>query len=77
MEKKNKDKTEIEVFVEKDNSKRKTKVVFGKSTIKDVLDALKIRSSESIITLNDEVVLEDEVINSGDKVKILSVISGG
>jgi len=74
---KSKSKFEIEVFVEKDNSKKKTNIVPNKTTVKDILKQLGILSSASIVTINNDIATDDDVVKEKDNVKILSVISGG
>jgi sulfur carrier protein ThiS len=67
----------LDVFVEKDNKLNKVEIVSGKTTVKEILKKLNILSSTSIITINDDVATDDDILNESDKVKILSVISGG
>ncbi len=68
----------MKVYIEKDSRSlnikvNKTEKINGKS----LLEKLKINSSSVILVKNDEVVLEDEIFENGDEVKILSVVSGG
>jgi len=68
----------MKVYIEKDSRSlnikvNKTEKINGKS----LLEKLKINSSSVILVKNDEVVLEDEVFDDKDDVKILSVVSGG
>lgn len=46
-------------------------------TVKDLLAKLKLNSTIVIVTRNNEIILESEKLNNDDKIKILSVISGG
>jgi sulfur carrier protein ThiS len=65
----------MKIFIEKEDKtiELKSKKIDGKS----LLLKLKINSSSVILVKNDEVVLEDEIFENGDDVKILSVVSGG
>jgi sulfur carrier protein len=64
----------MEVFIEKGDEKRKMR--FSGSVAK-LLSLLKL-SPESVVVVKDgEVVTEDELLSDKDKVKILSVVSGG
>jgi sulfur carrier protein len=65
----------MKVFVEKDS--RSLNLKFDKITGKQLLENLKINSSTVLIVKNDEVVLEDEILENDDDIKILSVVSGG
>ncbi|MFA6088291.1 MAG: MoaD/ThiS family protein [Candidatus Woesearchaeota archaeon] len=67
---------ELKVFVEKDNEYKKVKLS-NTTSVKDILKQLSILSSVSIVVINDEVVTEDEIVKEKDKIRILSVISGG
>lgn len=46
-------------------------------SVKDMLKELKILRNTVIITVNQEIVDEDYTFKLNDKVKILSVVSGG
>jgi sulfur carrier protein ThiS len=68
----------MKVYIEKDDRSeniklKKTEKIDGKL----LLEKLKINSSSVILVKNDEVVLEDEIFEDKDDVKILSVVSGG
>jgi len=65
----------MKVFIEKDN--RFLNLKHKKITGKQLLEDLKINSSTVLIIKNDEVVLEDEILENSDDIKILSVVSGG
>jgi sulfur carrier protein ThiS len=64
----------MKVYIEKED---KNIVHKGKITGSELLKELKINPSSVIIVKNDEIVLEDEILEEKDKVKILSVVSGG
>jgi len=58
--------------------KNETKVLEGEfKTIKDVLNQLNIFPSEVVIIKNGKIVLEEEKVSDGDKIKLINVISGG
>ena len=61
------------VFIEKEN---KTVNVEAK-TVKEILEKLKINKEVVIISKNNELVTEDSKVLKKDKIKLLSVISGG
>ncbi|MFC1723760.1 MoaD/ThiS family protein [Nanoarchaeota archaeon] len=46
-------------------------------SVRSLLSDLKINSETVLITKNQTVVTEDEILKDTDEVKILSVISGG
>ncbi len=64
----------MEVYIEKEN---KTLSVKGNKTGAALLKELKIIPTAVILVKNDAVVLPDEKLSETDKVKILSVVSGG
>ncbi|MBI2647525.1 MoaD/ThiS family protein [Candidatus Woesearchaeota archaeon] len=47
------------------------------SIVRDILKELSINPITVIVARNNELILEDEPLNDNDKIKILSVISGG
>lgn len=47
------------------------------STVKELLDKLKLNPETVLITKNNELLTENESLNKKDEIKILSVISGG
>lgn len=61
------------VFIEKEN---KTVNVEAK-TVEEILNKLKINKEVVIISKNNELVTEDSKVSKNDKIKLLSVISGG
>lgn len=65
----------IKVYIEKDN--RNTSLLFKGKTVRDLLNQLGILSSSSIVTINNEVITEDDTLDGNGEIKILSVISGG
>jgi sulfur carrier protein ThiS len=68
----------MKVYIEKDDKSLDVKVGKIKGFDgKKLLEKLKINPSSVILVKNDEVVLEDEVFENKDEIKILSVVSGG
>lgn len=66
----------VNVFIDREN--KNVKLNIGNySTVADLLKLLKINPVTVIVARNDELLLEDKKLNNNDKIKILSVISGG
>ena len=63
----------MQVYYDKEKKNYKVK---GK-TVNEILKELKIKSNTVIVVINNTVVTEDKKINKEDKIKILSVVSGG
>jgi sulfur carrier protein ThiS len=65
----------MKIYIEKDNRSLDLK----KDNIngKKLLEELRINPSSIILVKNNEVVLDDEVLEDKDDIKILSVVSGG
>ena len=69
-------KIKIKVFVDKES--KNLELEFERdSSIKDILNQLKINPETVIISRDNELVMEGEKLNDLDEIKILSVISGG
>ena len=66
----------INVFIDREN-KSSIMELSGNSIVSDLLAKLKLNPVTVIVSRNNGLVLEDEKLNDGDDVKILSVISGG
>lgn len=67
----------MKVYVEKEDRSINIDVKKDKHNGKSLLGFLKINPSTVLIVRNDEIVLEDEIFEDDDEIKILSVISGG
>jgi len=67
----------MNVYVEKENKNININGIDKNFTGKHLLEKLKINPSSVILVKNDEVILEDEILENADKIKILSVVSGG
>lgn len=66
----------ITIYIEKTNETLQEEVSKFKIA-KDVVKYINENLNGVIITVNDEVVLEDYEVQDNDKFKILSVVSGG
>jgi len=66
----------MEIFLEKDNKTIELEIKESKS-LKNILKELDVSVESVILIKNDEICLEDELINNYDKIKLLSVVSGG
>ncbi len=66
----------VNVFIDKKNKNMAIELNKA-STIYDLLKKLSINPVTVIVSRNNELVLEDEKLNNNDKIRILSVISGG
>ncbi len=55
----------------------KKNVLFKGSTVRQLMKELGLSSENFVISKNGEIVLEDERLADGDKVKLFPVISGG
>lgn len=67
---------EISVFIEKDN-KNLVVNVKDSSKIKDLAKKLGIKLNTVIIAQNNNLVTEDAELKNKDRIKIMSVVSGG
>lgn len=65
----------IKAYLEREE--KEVEASLNTPTIKELLKQLKINPVTVIVTVNNEVCTEEEKISSKDKIKILSVISGG
>ncbi len=63
----------MEIYIEQDDRK----VEASAKTVKELLEKLKINPTTVIVVRNNELVTDKVKLNKNDKIKILSVISGG
>lgn len=70
------EKIKVSVFVDRENTTKKM-ILAKNSIVRDILKELSINPITVIVARNNELILEDEPLNDNDKIKILSVISGG
>lgn len=64
----------MKIFIEKEN---KVKDIKFQGRLSDLLKKLKINPQTVIITRNKKLITLDTQLNQGDKIEILSVVSGG
>ncbi len=64
----------MEIFIERKNQNKKLKFSGRASTL---LKMLKLKPSAVLVVKNGNLVAEDALLDNKDRVKILSVISGG
>ena len=70
------DKIKVSVFVDRENKNKEVELE-GNSTVAVLLEKLDINPITVIISRDNELILENEKLNDNDKIKVLSVISGG
>ena len=63
----------IKVYIEKENKVVKLEA----SNAKEVLTKLNINPETVLLSLNNELILQETKLNNNDELKLLSVISGG
>lgn len=63
----------IKVFNERTNETHKVEA----NTVKELAEKLNISLNEFLVTINNEIAIEDSKLKDKDEVKFLSVISGG
>lgn len=66
----------MEIYLEKEN-KTIQKKIESPIELKELLKELNISIESVILVKNNEITLEDENVCNEDKIKILSVVSGG
>jgi len=64
----------MNVYIEREDA-HKTLSFTG--LVQDLLDELAINAQTVLVLKNNELVTEDEPLNDGDDVKIITVVSGG
>ncbi len=64
----------MKIFIEQN---QKNKKIEFKGTVGELLLKLNINSETVLVTKNNELVTEDEVLKDSDEIKVLSVVSGG
>ncbi len=65
----------MKIYIESRDFKKS--VALKGNTIKQLMKELGLSSENFVISRNGEIVLEDEKLANGDKVKLFPVISGG
>ena len=66
----------INISIDREKGKRNVELGID-SSVKDLLNSLKINPVTVIVARNNELIPENEKLNDNDEVRILSVISGG
>ena len=66
----------MEVYIEKEDATKQIKLEQDKK-LREILKELEISVNSVILVKNDSICLEDEMVSDKDKIKILSVVSGG
>lgn len=69
-------KISVHVFIDRENKTTNIELS-NNALVIDLLNKLKINPVTVIVSRNNELILEDEKLNEGNEIKILSVISGG
>ena len=67
---------QINVFFDREN-KEKTIDLDVNSSVKDLLSKMNINPVTVIVSKDNNIIMENEKINDKDKIKLISVISGG
>ena len=67
---------QINVFFDREN-KEKTIELDINSSVKDLLAKMDVNPVTVIVSRDDNIITEDEKVNDSDKIKLISVISGG
>jgi len=63
----------VNVFMQRE----KKRIKIDACSVRELLNKLKLNPGTVIIAKNNEVVIEDELLNSDDDIRIVPVISGG
>ena len=66
----------VNIFIDRNNL-NKTLELDKNSIVSDLLKSLNINPVTVLVSRNNELILEDEILNDNDEIRILSVISGG
>jgi len=68
---------QINVFFDRIGEKKTLKLERAITNVKGLLEKLGINPVEVIVVKNGKIALESEILKGGDKIKIVSVVSGG
>ena len=66
----------LDIFIDRGDINKKLEMEHG-AVVSDLLERLGINPVSVIVSRNSELILQDEKLKNNDKIKILSVISGG
>ena len=64
----------MKIFIERTNENKEVKEA---STVKELLEILKVNPTTVIVARNNELITEETKLNKNDSIKLISVISGG
>ncbi len=64
------------MFYDKEN-REKTIELGADSSVKDLLEKIKVNLVTVIVSRDNNILTEDEKLNDKDKIRLISVISGG
>ncbi len=64
------------MFYDKEN-REKTIELGADSSVKDLLEKIKVNPVTVIVSRDNNILTEDEKLNDKDKIRLISVISGG
>jgi|TARA_B100000315_G_C14576633_1_gene588234 sulfur carrier protein ThiS len=67
---------QINMFYDKEN-REKTIELGADSSVKDLLEKIKVNPVTVIVSRDNNILTEDEKLNDKDKIRLISVISGG
>ena len=67
---------QISVFYDREN-KEKTIEVGGNASVKDLLNRMNVNPVTVIVSRDNNIITEEEKVNDKDKIRLISVISGG
>lgn len=66
----------IAVFIERENKRIKVDLPRS-SNVRSLLEKLKINPVNTLVSINNEICTDQEVLKDDDKVELFSVVSGG
>ena len=69
-------KINVRVSVDRNNLNKMIELK-NNAVVEDLLKELSINPVTVIVSRNNELILEDEILNDNDEIRVLSVISGG
>ena len=67
----------MKITVQNEKAGTTTNLTTNATTVKDLLVELAVNSETVLVTRNNEILTEDELLNNDDTIEILSVVSGG
>ncbi len=67
----------FKVYIERDDKNVEVSLSSPNPTVRELLKKIKLNPVAVIVTVNNEVCIEEEKISPKDAIKIVSVVSGG